>query len=66
MNLSPFLAACGAAPDVHLTHFLCVTPEGIAAQYAAPLYRMDTLRLDFQINVGFTMQDFSVLGTREV
>lgn len=35
MNLSPFLAACHDAPDVRLTHFLCVTPEGVAAQYTA-------------------------------
>lgn len=54
MNLSPFLAACGDAPDVHLTHFLCVTPEGIAARYAAPPYRMDTLRLCYSMTKSFT------------
>ena len=54
MNLSPFLAACGAAADVHLTHFLCVTPEGVAAQYAAPPYRMDTLRLCYSMTKSFT------------
>ncbi|MGN0478326.1 MAG: serine hydrolase domain-containing protein [Hominenteromicrobium sp.] len=53
MELSPFLAACCDAPDVHLTHFLCVTPAGVAAQYAAPPYRMDTLRLCFSMTKSF-------------
>ncbi len=49
-----FLAACAAAPDVKLTHFLCVTGDGVAAQHAVPPYRMDTLRLCFSMTKSFT------------
>lgn len=54
MDLSNFIAACEAAPDVNLTHFLCASEDAVLAQYAAPPYRMDTLRLCFSMTKSFS------------
>lgn len=51
--LSSFLKDCAAAPDVELSHFLCVSQSGVLAQYTAPPYRMDVLRLCYSMTKSF-------------
>lgn len=44
MDISAFLAACNAEPEIQLSHFLCVSEDELLVQYAAPPFRLDTLR----------------------